>query len=39
VFASWLAPLDASLAFAIAFVLLWLGLMAILYRYRIFIKV
>jgi predicted acyltransferase len=38
-FASWLAPLDASLAFAIAFVLLWLGLMAILYRYRIFIKV
>jgi predicted acyltransferase len=37
--ASWLAPVNASLAFAIAFVLLWLGLMAILYHYRIFIKV
>ncbi len=37
--ASWMAPVNASLAFAIAFVLLWLGLMAILYRYRIFIKV
>ncbi|HEU4768369.1 MAG TPA: DUF5009 domain-containing protein [Pyrinomonadaceae bacterium] len=38
-FASWLAPVNASLAFAIAFVLVWLGLMWILYRRRIFIKV
>ncbi|HKR21279.1 MAG TPA: DUF5009 domain-containing protein, partial [Pyrinomonadaceae bacterium] len=38
-FASWLAPVNASLAFAIAFVLLWLGLMWILYSRRIFIKV
>jgi predicted acyltransferase len=38
-FASWLAPVNASLAFAIAFVLLWLALMGVLYRYRIFIKV
>lgn len=38
-FASWLPPIDASLAFAICFVLVWLGLMWILYRRRIFIKV
>jgi len=38
-FASWLPPMDASLAFAIAFVLVWLVLMWILYRRRIFIKV
>lgn len=38
-FASWLSPLNASLAFAICFVLLWLGLMAILYRKKIYIKV
>jgi predicted acyltransferase len=38
-FASWLAPVNASLAFAIAFVLVWLGLMWVLYRNRIFIKV
>lgn len=38
-FASWLSPVNASLAFAICFVLLWLGLMAILYRRGIFIKV
>ncbi|HWQ32645.1 MAG TPA: DUF5009 domain-containing protein [Blastocatellia bacterium] len=38
-FASWLAPLNASLAFALAYVLFWLGLMTILYRRRIFIKV
>ena len=29
----------ASFAWALAYVLLWLGLMAILYRRRIFIKV
>jgi predicted acyltransferase len=34
-FLSWLAPVNASLGY----VLLWLGLMTILYRRRIFIKV
>jgi predicted acyltransferase len=38
-FESWLPPVDASLAFAISFVLFWLLLMWILYRRRIFIKV
>jgi predicted acyltransferase len=38
-FASWAAPVNASLAYAACFVLLWLGLMTILYRRRIFIKV
>jgi predicted acyltransferase len=38
-FASWAAPLNASLAFAICTVLFWLGVMTLLYRRRIFIKV
>lgn len=38
-FASWAQPINASLMFAICTVLLWLGVMAILYRRRIFIKV
>lgn len=38
-FASWLPPYRASLAFAIAFILLWLGLMWILYKRKIFIKI
>jgi len=38
-FASWASPINASLAFAIAFVLFWLGVMWILYRRRIFISV
>ncbi|HEV2146543.1 MAG TPA: heparan-alpha-glucosaminide N-acetyltransferase domain-containing protein [Longimicrobiaceae bacterium] len=38
-FASWLAPLNASLAFAVCFVLFWLGVMWMFYRRRIFIKV
>jgi predicted acyltransferase len=38
-FASWLAPIDASLAYAIAYVLLWLGLLSLLYRRRIFIRI
>ncbi|HEV2861969.1 MAG TPA: heparan-alpha-glucosaminide N-acetyltransferase domain-containing protein [Pyrinomonadaceae bacterium] len=38
-FASWAAPKNASLAYAVCFVLVMLGLMAILYRKRIFIKV
>lgn len=38
-FASWAGPMNGSLAFAIAFVLLWLGLMWPLYQKRIYIKV
>lgn len=38
-FASWLTEINASLAFAIAFVLFWLLLMWLLWRRRIFIKV
>ncbi|MFQ5709482.1 MAG: acyltransferase family protein [bacterium] len=39
IFASWAGPLNGSLAFAIANILFWLGLMAILYHKRIFIKI
>jgi len=39
VFSSWASPVNASLAFAITFVLVCLGLMWILYRRRIFLKV
>jgi predicted acyltransferase len=35
----WAPPKVASVAFAIAFILLWLGLMWILYRRKILIKV
>ncbi len=38
-FASWASPINASLAFAIAFVMVWLGLMWILYHRKIFIKI
>ena len=38
-FSSWASPNNASLAFAICFVLVCLGLMWILYRKRIFLKV
>lgn len=38
-FLSWASPINASLAFAICFILLWLGLMWILYSRKIFIKV
>jgi predicted acyltransferase len=38
-FESWLSPLNASLAFALVYTLLWLAVMAVLYRRRIFIKV
>jgi len=38
-FLSWASPINASLAFALCFVLLWLGLMALLYRRGIIIKV
>jgi predicted acyltransferase len=38
-FASWLSPLNASLAFALCFVLFWVGVMYVFYRKQIFIKV
>ena len=38
-FLTWAAPINASLAYAICFILLWLGLMWILYARKIFIKV
>ncbi len=38
-FASWASPINASLCYAVAFVLVWLGLMSVLYRWKIFIKV
>jgi predicted acyltransferase len=37
-FLTWASPVNASLAFAITFILLWLGLMWLLYWRRIFIK-
>ena len=39
VFASWAAPPNASLLFAVAYLLLWLALMGVLHRQRIFIRV
>jgi predicted acyltransferase len=38
-FASWLAPMNASLLYAVCFVLLWLAILAALYKKRIFLKV
>lgn len=38
-FSSWLSPLDASLGFAVVFVLFWMGVMWVFYRRGIFIKV
>lgn len=38
-FLSWLEPINASLAWAIVYILVWLGLMWILYAKKIFIKV
>jgi predicted acyltransferase len=38
-YASWLAPRNASLLFAITFVLVWLAILWVLYHRRIFIKV
>ena len=37
-FLSWATPINASLAFAIAYVLFWLGIMTIFYKRKIFIK-
>jgi predicted acyltransferase len=38
-FASWASPINASLLWAISYVLFWLGIMTLLYRKKIFIKV
>jgi predicted acyltransferase len=38
-FASWLAPVNASLAFAVTFVLFWFGILYVLYRKQIFFRV
>ncbi len=38
-FASWLSPENASLAFALAFVLFWYGILYVLYRKNIILKV
>ena len=38
-FLSWASPINASLFYAIAFILLWLFLMWLLYRKRIFMRV
>lgn len=38
-FGSWLPDYVASLAWALAYVVIWLGLMTVLYRRRIFIKI
>jgi predicted acyltransferase len=38
-FLSWLEPINASLAWAVVYILIWLGLMWILYAKKIFIKV
>lgn len=39
IFATWLSPMNASLAFALAYLALWWLLMLVLYRRKIFIKV
>lgn len=38
-FGSWLGPLNASLAFALAYTGFWAAAMALFYRHRIFVKV
>ena len=38
-FASWLAPMNASLLYAACFVVFWFGILAVLHRKRIFLKV
>ena len=38
-FASWLSPRNASLGFAVCVVLFWLGILTVLYRRKIFLKV
>ncbi len=36
---AWLPPQLASLTFAVCFVLLWLGVLTVLYRRQIFLKI
>jgi predicted acyltransferase len=38
-FLSWLDPVNASLAFAITFVMFWFAVLYVLYRKKIFFKV
>ena len=38
-FHSWLEPVNASLAFAVTFVLFWYAILYVLYQKRIFFKV
>jgi predicted acyltransferase len=38
-YASWLEPRNASLLFALTYVLVWLAIMWVLYRRNIFLKV
>lgn len=38
-FLTWLSPIDASLAFALSYVLFWLAVICILYRYKIFVTI
>jgi predicted acyltransferase len=38
-FASWAGPLNGSLLYGVAFLLFWLGIMAVLYKQRVFIRV
>ena len=38
-FASWLTPVNASLAFAITFVMFWFAILYVLYRKQIFFRV
>ena len=38
-YAPWLASANASLAYALTYVLIWLGFLSLLYRWRIFIRI
>jgi predicted acyltransferase len=39
VFVPWAGPLNGSLAFAIANILIWYGLLELMYRKKIFVKI
>ena len=39
VFAGWLAPKNASLLYAVCFVVLWFGILAVMYNRKVFLKV
>jgi len=38
-FESWMSPINASLFYALTYILIWFGLMTILYKKKIFIKI